>query len=210
MSNNNNNNNNELPPIFIPMPPLVAHLVNRREDAPDGVETGQWVRFNHPDHGPAARWVWDEPGAVPSDMNPWLYVNSNYNGDSNIDYNITANTNNGLNMNPSHPLWQHQQPLPPPSYNNYNKTVKMPLRARAQSQTYNQNNIQNTPSYYQLYNSPPIFDPLPRRRHSIRRDFPPDYINKSKRRNKRKNKSKRRNPSKRTIKKRKTKSRRRK
>jgi hypothetical protein len=201
-------NNNNLPPIFIPHPPTGVHVVDDPRYAPDDVETGRWVRFNHPDHGPATRWVWDEPGAVPSDMNPWLYDDSNNNNDVSIDYNITANTNN--EFNPSHLLWQHQQPLPPPSYNNYNKTVRMPLRARAQSQTYNQNNIQNTPFYYQPYNSPPIFDPLPGRRHSIRRDFPPNYTNKSKRRNKRKNKSKRRNPSKRTIKKRKTKSRRRK
>ena len=91
--NNNNNNNNNFPPIFIPMPPSGVHTFPT-EDAPDDVETGRWVRFNHSDHGPAARWVWDEHGAVPSDMNPWLYVDSNYHADSNIDYNITANTNN--------------------------------------------------------------------------------------------------------------------
>ena len=27
------------------------------------------------------------------------------------DYDQSANTNNELNMNPGHPLWQHEQPL---------------------------------------------------------------------------------------------------
>jgi len=191
-SNNNNNNNNF---SWLPPAPPFDGVIMPYSRPPEGVDSGRWVQLDHPIHGPAVQWVWDEPG-----------------NDVSINYNITANTNNNTNneFNQSHILWQHRQPLPPPSYNNYNKNVRMPLRARAQSKTDNDNNINILPSYYQQYNSPSIYNPLPRRKHSIRMDFPPDYNNKSRKGKKRKPKSKRRKPSKRTTKKRKTKNKRRK
>jgi hypothetical protein len=193
-NNNNNTNNNENFSWLQGGPPWSDSVIMPYSRPPVGVNSGRWVLREHPVHGPASYWEWDESS-----------------NDVSIDYNITANTNNELNnMNPSHLLWQHQQPPPAPNYKNSNNNVKMPLRARAQSQTEHFDKIQNLPSYYQQYNSPSIYNPLPGRKHSIRRDFPPNYTNKSRKGKKRTNKSKRRNPSKRTTKKRKTKSRRRK